>query len=522
LNSSLSVSPSVTTTYTLTVTGTGGTITKQVTITVNSAPPTATFTASPTTITAGQSATLSWTTTNATSVSINNGIGSVALNSSLSVSPSVTTTYTLTVTGSGGTITQQVTIIVNPAPPTATFTASPTTITAGQSATLSWTTTNATSASINNGIGSVALNSSLSVNPSATTTYTLTVTGSGGTITQQVTITVNSAPPSAQLSIGTFTASPGGLVQIPVQFNPESFNISALQFNLTLPAGISAASATAGPAATAAGKSVQTGQSGTTFGVIIFGINTNTISSGDVADISLQLTSSASGTLPLNLSNLVASDPVGNSIPLTGTNGSIIVSGAAALATPSLQMADVLPVDGSATVDYTGTTPVTFQWSITPQSSASAALATPALVQPDSVRTLSTSGNLLSLAPLDLTPGRYLFAVEAVDALGNHSAPAQQVVTLVPSTAGTVRVFPNPWRADRPTSFIKFDSLTVESTVKIFTVSGRWVRTVTSSNGVATWDLKTDNGDWAASGLYIYLVTDNQGGKIHGELAIIR
>ena len=42
-------------------------------------------------------------------------------------------------------------------PPTATLTASPTTIAAGTSATLTWTSANAASASINNGVGSVPL-----------------------------------------------------------------------------------------------------------------------------------------------------------------------------------------------------------------------------------------------------------------------------------------------------------------------------------------------------------------------------
>ena len=89
--------------------------------------------------------------------------------------------------------------------PTATLAASPTTIMEGQTATLSWTTTNATSASIDNGVGAVQPVSagSVTVTPSTTTTYTLTATGSGGTATAQATITVQVGPPTA-----TLTASP--------------------------------------------------------------------------------------------------------------------------------------------------------------------------------------------------------------------------------------------------------------------------------------------------------------------------
>ncbi len=74
----------------------------------------------------------------------------------------------------------------------ATLTANPDTITSGQSTTLSWTTKNATSAQINNGVGPVAVPSgSTSVNPTQTTTYTLTATGAGGSVTAQATVTVN-------------------------------------------------------------------------------------------------------------------------------------------------------------------------------------------------------------------------------------------------------------------------------------------------------------------------------------------
>ena len=89
--------------------------------------------------------------------------------------------------------------------PTATLAASPTTITSGQTATLSWTTTNATSASIDNGVGAVQPVSagSVTVSPSATTTYTLTAAGSGGTVMAQATVTVQAGAPTA-----TLTASP--------------------------------------------------------------------------------------------------------------------------------------------------------------------------------------------------------------------------------------------------------------------------------------------------------------------------
>ncbi|MBU4257544.1 DUF1566 domain-containing protein [Patescibacteria group bacterium] len=83
------------------------------------------------------------------------------------------------------------------APPTApiinSFSASPSTITIGESSTLSWSVTDATSVTIDNGIGSVALTGTTGVNPTTTTTYTLTATNSTGSVTATTTVTVSSA-----------------------------------------------------------------------------------------------------------------------------------------------------------------------------------------------------------------------------------------------------------------------------------------------------------------------------------------
>jgi peptidoglycan-associated lipoprotein len=71
---------------------------------------------------------------------------------------------------------------------------SPDTIQAGQSATLSWQTSNATDVSID-GIGAVQPSGSQQVNPTDSTTYHLTAKGSGGT--QDATTRLTVAPPAA-------------------------------------------------------------------------------------------------------------------------------------------------------------------------------------------------------------------------------------------------------------------------------------------------------------------------------------
>ena len=168
------------------------------------------FLANPTGITVGDSSNLSWSVTDATSVTINQSIGSVALISTTTVSPTTTTTYTLTATNAAGSVTATTTITVNPvaeAPIINSFLANPTGITVGDSSNLSWSVTDATSVTIDNGIGSVALISTTTVSPTTTTTYTLTANNAAGSVTATTTITVN---PAATLEItqteGTATA----------------------------------------------------------------------------------------------------------------------------------------------------------------------------------------------------------------------------------------------------------------------------------------------------------------------------
>ncbi len=158
--------------------------------------PVCTLSVAETTLVDGQSTTLGWTTIDATSASLSPGFGAVALNGSKVVSPTVTTKYTLTVTNAVGSTNCVITVTVDvpPSAPTCTLTATPASITSGQSATLSWTTQNATNVSLNQNIGAITLNGSKSVSPTTNTTYTLTATGAGGTVSCTGSITVTYPP----------------------------------------------------------------------------------------------------------------------------------------------------------------------------------------------------------------------------------------------------------------------------------------------------------------------------------------
>jgi len=82
-----------------------------------------------------------------------------------------------------------------PARPTVTLQANPTTINKGESATLSWSSTNATQLTISPDVGAVSPEGSTKVTPSGSTTYTVNATGPGGSADATASVTVSAPPP---------------------------------------------------------------------------------------------------------------------------------------------------------------------------------------------------------------------------------------------------------------------------------------------------------------------------------------
>lgn len=81
--------------------------------------------------------------------------------------------------------------VAPPVAPTLAMSVSPSAITAGGNATLTWTSTNATSVTIDG--ARVALSGTMSVTPTATHTYAGSATGAGGSVTANAPVTVNPA-----------------------------------------------------------------------------------------------------------------------------------------------------------------------------------------------------------------------------------------------------------------------------------------------------------------------------------------
>jgi phospholipase C len=148
----------------------------------------------------GQSTTITWKVTNGASFSIAPAVasGTLPLSGSASVTPTQTTTYVGTATDANGkTATNSITVNVVPSgsAPTMMLSISPSVVAAGQTANLTWASTNATSVAIapsvlGDDVTVVALSGAAAVSPTASTTYTATATGAGG-VTATAVATVN-------------------------------------------------------------------------------------------------------------------------------------------------------------------------------------------------------------------------------------------------------------------------------------------------------------------------------------------
>jgi uncharacterized repeat protein (TIGR03803 family) len=194
--------------FTLTCNGPNGSATTAATVTAVAPAPTATISATPGTITLGQSVTVDWSSTNATSCTSSGAwSGSRSASGMVSFTPSSsgTATFTVACSGAGGvSAPASARVQVNAAPtPTATISATPGTITLGQSVTLDWSSTNATSCTSSgawNGSRSASGTASFTPSSSGTATFTVACSGAGGV----------SAPASARVQVNPASGHGGG------------------------------------------------------------------------------------------------------------------------------------------------------------------------------------------------------------------------------------------------------------------------------------------------------------------------
>jgi hypothetical protein len=115
-------------------------------------------------------------------------------------------------------------------------------------------------------------------------------------------------------------------------------------------------------------------------------------------------------------------------------------------------------------------------------------------------------GTSLSPRMGDLTPGQhYWFRVLAVNHAGVLSGPSNETdIETPPNTIEIARAYPNPFRSGGAANGITFDKLPEGASVRLFTIDGREVATLTAgSDGKALWTLTNGNGSQIASGVYL-------------------
>ncbi len=207
-----------TSTYTLTCTGPGGSSSAFATVTAAAAVvPTVTIAPAPATLTLGQSATLTWSSTSATACTASGAwSGAEGVTGTAQVTPAVAgaNSYALACTGPGGSGSASATVtVLAPAAPTMTFSASPASLTLGQSATLTWSSTNATACSASGGwSGPEATSGTASVTPASAgqASYALSCSGGGGSVTAMSVVTVSAPVVPAPPAPASFAGKAGG------------------------------------------------------------------------------------------------------------------------------------------------------------------------------------------------------------------------------------------------------------------------------------------------------------------------
>lgn len=193
----------------------------------------------------------------------------------------------------------------------------------------------------------------------STGTYVLQARVSDGVkfSTKTITIVVNTTVVQPSLAIAPASAIAGNAVDVTVNFanGVNAQSVSGLQFDLTLPTGVSSNTVVVGAAAQAAGKSVSANMIGSALRVLIFGLNSDPIGPGAMAVINLRLAANLTSNRSLVLSGIVGTDPAGANVAMTFTNGSIVVT---ANATPTLSIsasATSITLPAQNSVDLTGT-----------------------------------------------------------------------------------------------------------------------------------------------------------------------
>ncbi|MFH1562769.1 MAG: PKD domain-containing protein [Nitrospirota bacterium] len=92
---------------------------------------------------------------------------------------------------------------------------------------------------------------------------------------------------------------------------------------------------------------------------------------------------------------------------------------------------------------------------------------------------------------------------------------------IAPGDLSNFVVYPNPFKPIRGDDKIIFEGLPINTTIRIYDISGSLIRCIENVSAIYEWDVKDSHSKDVASGVYIYIVTYNDEKKT-GKLAIVR
>ena len=147
----------------------------------------------------------------------------------------------------------------------------------------------------------------------------------------------------------------------------------------------------------------------------------------------------------------------------------------------------------------------------------------------DSSETTYTDGKLYSYTRTGLHTGKdysYYFEAKDLHDVQGIGAPTSELSgpnIVLPANLENLIVYPNPFKPALGHTGIVFAGLTTDATIRIFDLSGQEI----SREDVIwqmswTWNVKNREGEKVARGIYIYLVTNSQGEKKSGKIAVVK
>jgi phospholipase C len=400
------------------------------------------------------------------------------------------------------------------------LTASQTSITAGQSVTLTWTSNNATTVSIDNGVGAVAANGSTNVTPAATTTYTITASNVSGSTTANVVITVN---PVAQPATVTISANPAIVAATqPFTLAWTSANAKSVSISPALPADDPNGTALSGQSTligahtttytiTATGTNGSTATANTTVTVVLATLTASaaTITSGQSVDLNWSTESATAASIDNGVGALIGTTGKVTVKPTQTTTYTLTATNGAVTSTSQV----TVTVNTSLNVTLTATPlsvtagqPVTLAW-----TSANATT----LAIDNSVGAVTPPSGQVTVNPAQTTT----YTITATDA-GGGTLTATATVTVVVAGMQNIkhiifmvqenRSFDNYFsqmNAYRAGKGLSTDVNVADNTVKLPTFTGGTAspfheRTVCTENLSPSWDESHYDTDKQADGSY--------------------